>query len=186
MPVSRHLSKLAGAGLLAALAYAPLPTFAAMCDTPSADCEILSNRTYTDPNTYDYTGWNSLDLMSAGGVYPTITQTGGTVIAKQLALWNGVAYNMSGGTANNVATNLLLTTSTISGSPTSGPAQYQLFTGLTGATFSLSTTGGAGGVISNNVFGLQIVAVPEPAGVALLLGAGAIGLVWCSRRKRGA
>ena len=99
MPVSRHLSKLAG--LLAVLAFAPVPVaLAAMCDTPASDCEILSNRTYTDPNTYDYTGWNSLDLMSAGGVYPTITQTGGTVIAKQLALWNGVAYNMSGGAAN--------------------------------------------------------------------------------------
>lgn len=99
MPVSRHLSKLAG--LLAALAFAPAPAaLAAMCDTPASDCEILSNRTYTDPNTYDYTGWNSLDLMSAGGVYPTITQTGGTVIAKRLALWNGVAYNMSGGAAN--------------------------------------------------------------------------------------
>lgn len=99
MPVSRHLSKLAG--LLAVLAFAPAPAaLAAMCDTPASDCEILSNRTYTDPNTYDYTGWNSLDLMSVGGVYPTITQTGGTVIAKRLALWNGVAYNMSGGAAN--------------------------------------------------------------------------------------
>lgn len=90
-------------GILAAFVFAPTPqAFAAFasCDTPAADCEILTNRTYTDPNTYDYTNKNSIDLMTTGSTSPTITQLGGTVIAKQLALWNSVTYNMSGGTAN--------------------------------------------------------------------------------------
>ncbi len=69
-----------------------------MCDTPAADCEILYNRTYTDPNTYDYRSWNSIDLMSTAAGSPTITQLGGTVLAKRLGLWNSVTYNMSGGT----------------------------------------------------------------------------------------
>ncbi|MFC4820259.1 InlB B-repeat-containing protein [Dokdonella ginsengisoli] len=92
------------AGLLAALALAPMPPALAAyapCDTPASDCEILSDRTYTDPNTYDYTNKNTLDIMSAGGVYPTITQTGGTVVTKGLGLWNGVTWNMSGGTIND-------------------------------------------------------------------------------------
>jgi|GEM_PF-1362849 len=90
-------------GLFAAFLFVPIAqAFAAFasCDTPSADCEILTNRTYTDPNTYDYTNKNSLDLMTAGNTSPTITQLGGTVITKQLALWNSVNYNMSGGTTN--------------------------------------------------------------------------------------
>ncbi len=92
-------------------------------------------------------------------------------------------YYSSGGTSNSSATDLLLTTSTNSGSPTMGPAQYQLFSGLTGSSVTFTTTGGAGGVLSNNVFGLELVAVPEPSTVALGLGLSALGLVWAKRRR---
>jgi autotransporter-associated beta strand protein/predicted outer membrane repeat protein len=96
-----HCRRAIRIGLTAALTLAPMPAaFAAMCDTPSARCEILSDRTYTDPNTYDYTSWTALDLEAAGTTSPTITHLGGTVLAKELALWNSVRYNMSGGTAN--------------------------------------------------------------------------------------
>jgi len=89
-------------GLLAALAWAPVSTaFAAMCDTPSADCELLSDRTYTAPNTYDYTFWNAIDVGAVGSTPTvTLTQNGGTVIGKALSLENNGYYNMNGGTAN--------------------------------------------------------------------------------------
>lgn len=96
-------SKLARAGLLAALALAvATPAFAVpvTCDSPAGDCQIFYDRTYTDPNTYDYRNWSALDLYSVGGMSPKMTQTGGTVYAKQLWLSGSVSYNMSGGTAN--------------------------------------------------------------------------------------
>jgi autotransporter-associated beta strand protein/predicted outer membrane repeat protein len=94
-------SKLASAGMLAALAFAPVAEAVPVtCDTVASDCQINYNRTYTDPNTYDYRSYGALDLYSVGGGSPKITQTGGTVYAKQLFLSGSVSYDMSGGTAN--------------------------------------------------------------------------------------
>ncbi|MBS1725965.1 MAG: PEP-CTERM sorting domain-containing protein [Armatimonadetes bacterium] len=91
-------------------------------------------------------------------------------------------YYASPGSVNSGASNLLLTTSTSSASPTVGKAQYQVFHEH-GSSFTLNTFGSAAGVLSNNVFGLQIVAtpVPEPASFAVL-GLGILPLV--RRRKR--
>ncbi|MBO9663926.1 autotransporter-associated beta strand repeat-containing protein [Dokdonella sp.] len=99
-----HCRRAIRLGLSATLALVPMERALAAfapCDTPASDCEILTDRTYTDPNVYDYTNKNTLDIMSAGGVYPTITQIGGTVVTKGLGLWNGVTWNISGGTIND-------------------------------------------------------------------------------------
>jgi hypothetical protein len=96
-------------------------------------------------------------------------------------------YYRSDGRLNNVATSLLQTTSTDPLNPTIGPGQYQLFGGLTGSSFALTTGGSITTVISNNVFGLQIVEtqpVPEPETISLVLtGLGTLGTV-CLRRRR--
>lgn len=137
------------AGLCAALALAPLPAaFAAMCDTPSAHCELRADRLYTDPNTYDYTFWDSLDIGVSGNTPSvTATQNGGTVIAKAVELENSGYYNMSAGTAN-IAGDFVVTIYS-SGAVTSAATQtggtmniggnlrFSLFNGNTG-TYTLN------------------------------------------------
>lgn len=88
--------------LLLVLASAQ-PAFAQLCDTPAVLCTILSDRTYSDPNTYNYTaaGKSGVGVGAVGGnPSVTITHLGGTVIANSYALENSAYYNMSGGTAN--------------------------------------------------------------------------------------
>ena len=65
-------------------------------------------------------------------------------------------YNSDGQTSDH-ATALLMTTSTDPTNPTTGSAQYQVFSNLTDSTFTLTTSGSITNVLSNNVFGLQIV-----------------------------
>lgn len=71
-------------------------------------------------------------------------------------------YYASAGAANGGAGSLLQTTSTSSGSPTVGPAQYQVFSALAAPSFTLTQAGSVGGVLSNNLFGLHIVEVLTP------------------------
>ena len=96
-------------------------------------------------------------------------------------------YYASGGAANPSATTLLQTTSTDALSPTRGPAQYQLFSDVTGSSFTLTSKGSAYNVIANDLFGIQIVptaATPEPGSVALLVGMTSVGAgVFRKRRK---
>lgn len=76
-----------------------------------------------------------------------------------LSLNNGfrIAYYAGNGTFNSGARTLLRTTSGVSTVPTRGPGQYQLFSNLTGSSISLRTGGSIDSVLSNNIFGLQIV-----------------------------
>jgi autotransporter-associated beta strand protein len=105
-PASGHVRNRVRVGIQVALLLVPaLPqtTFAQLCDTPSATCEILGDRTYSDPNAYNYTaaGKSGVGVSAVGGnPRVTITQTGGTVIAGFYSLENKGYYNMSGGTAN--------------------------------------------------------------------------------------
>ncbi len=96
-------------------------------------------------------------------------------------------YQSDGTFGNSSATSLLLTTSTDPLNPTIGPAQYQLFSGLSGSSFTLTTGGSLTTLISNNVFGLHIVSttapVPEPSTVALLVGMSIGGIVLRRKRK---
>lgn len=66
-----------------------------------------------------------------------------------------------------------------------GAGNYYVFSGVTASSFTL-TTGDAidGGAGSNNgfVYGMQLVAVPEPSAFALI--AGAFGLSWMMLRRR--
>jgi hypothetical protein len=110
-----------------------------------------------------------------------------TTAGNTLSITNGVVtfYYRGNGTFDNTATSLLLTTSTNPASPTVGPGQYQLFSGLSGSTFTLTTGGSLNGVLSNNVFGLEIVdtsSSPEPATVLMLVGG--LGLLALARRRR--
>ncbi|MFM6062320.1 MAG: PEP-CTERM sorting domain-containing protein, partial [Microcystis panniformis] len=95
-------------------------------------------------------------------------------------------YYASAGQHNSGATALLQTTSTTSGSPTTGRAQYQLFSGLTGSSVTLTTGGAIAHTISNNIFGFQIVntaqPVPESSMIMGIVFFGG-GLFAVSRRK---
>jgi hypothetical protein len=111
-----------------------------------------------------------------------------TTATNQLSISNGTTtfYYASAGQRNSGATALLKTTSTTSGSPTTGRAQYQLFSGLTGSSVTLTTGGSINNVIANNVFGFQIVntaqPVPESSMIMGLVFFGG-GLFAVSRRK---
>lgn len=111
-----------------------------------------------------------------------------TTATDQLSISNGTTtfYYASAGQHNSGATALLQTTSTTSGSPTTGPGQYQLFSGLTGSSVTLTTGGSITHTISNNVFGFQIVntaqPVPESSMIMGLVFFGG-GLFAVSRRK---
>ncbi len=100
---------------------------------------------------------------------------------------NTTFYYEFGGTRIDTVAALVLTTSKNPLSPTSGPAQYQVFSGLSGSGFTLKTGGSVSGFISNNVAGLQIVelnSVPEPASaLSMGLGAGWICLSVIRRRR---
>jgi len=80
-------------------------------------------------------------------------------------------YYRSAGRSNVGAPRLLRTRSRDPRAPTEGPAQYQVFRGR-GESFTVTTGGSRNCVLSNNVFGLQIVragvernacAAPDPA-----------------------
>ncbi|HLH18011.1 MAG TPA: hypothetical protein VKX45_12355 [Bryobacteraceae bacterium] len=94
-------------------------------------------------------------------------------------------YYRGNGSSNSSASSLLLTASTNPGSPTVGPAQYQLFSNETLPSVTLTTGGSVHNVISNNVFGLQIVDLtsptPEPDSVLLLAG-GLSLMIFITRR----
>jgi hypothetical protein len=111
-----------------------------------------------------------------------------TTVTNQLSISYGTTtfYYASGGQFNSGATALLQTTSTTSGSPTTGRAQYQLFSGLTGSSVTLTTGGAITHTISNNIFGFQIVntaqPVPESSMIMGLVFFGG-GLFAVSRRK---
>lgn len=144
---------------------------------------------FTTPNTPN----SDTNTMYRGGVYGdsnsievSITVTGIPYSAyylyvyasadsdstSPLGIGNGTTlfYYASDGRSNSAATSLLLTTSTNNAIPTSGPGQYQLFSGLSGSSISLVTLGSISNVLSNNVFGLEIVEAPEPASFLMLVG----------------
>lgn len=66
-------------------------------------------------------------------------------------------YYRSAGKTNARAPAFLRTRSEDPRAPTEGPAQYQVFPGRAGPTLTLTTGGSRNCVLSNNVFGLQIV-----------------------------
>lgn len=88
--------------------------------------------------------------------------------ANTLSITDGVTtfYYRGDGQPLDGATSLTRTTSTDSNNPTVGRANYQVFHGLSGSSFSVSTGGSINGIVSNNIFGLQIVptlySVPRP------------------------
>lgn len=113
--------------------------------------------------------------------------SGDTAATNTLSLTNGSTtfYYRNDGTGN-APTSLVRTASTNPNAPTVGNAQYQVFSGQTGSTFTLATGGSVNNVLANSVYGVQIVAVvvPEANTFALALPAlGLIGTVLLRRRK---
>jgi hypothetical protein len=110
-----------------------------------------------------------------------------TYLTNTLSITDGTTtfYYASNGFENFYATSLLLTTSTNSASPTTGPGQYQLFANEPASSLTLTTGGAIGNVISNQVFGVQIVdeasSTPEPA--SLLMFSGGLGLLGLLARR---
>jgi len=100
----------------------------------------LTNIPYTSYDVYVYASQDS-------HLTNTLSVTDGTT----------TFYYRGAGQNNTAATSLLQTTSSDFSNPTSGPAQYQIFRGLSDSTFSLSTGGSINGVLANHVFGLQVV-----------------------------
>jgi hypothetical protein len=88
---------------------------------------------------------------------------------------------------NDAALAPLQTTSTNPLGPTAGPAQYQIFSGMTASSVTITTGGSLSNVLSNNVFGIQIVEtaapIPEPGSALMMLGALST-LVFTLRRTR--
>lgn len=140
----------------------------------TADTEVSITVNNIPYAAYDVYVYSSTDTANN----PTLSNTIGATT---------YYYGSDGTFGNSSATSLLLTTSTDPLNPTRGPAQYQLFGGLTGSSFTLTTGGSMSGIISNNVFGLHIVAaqaVPEPGSLALLIGFGIAGAGVFARRKK--
>lgn len=77
-------------------------------------------------------------------------------------------YYCSFGENYNDTTALIQTTGTDVSNPTRGAPQYQVFRGLTKSSFSLTTGGSLNGILSNNVYGLQIVSRDKSDSMALI------------------
>lgn len=105
------------------------------------------------------------------------TNTLSTTIGSQTFFYNGP------GSTNLGATGLTLSTSTNAGSPTTGLAHYQIFRGLSGASQTIQLGGSIDNVIAANIFGFQVVGIPEPSTTALTGIAGLVGVARLLRRR---
>lgn len=99
--------------------------------------------------------YSNYDVYVYADGYPTLNT---------LSISNGATtyYYRSNGSADSAASALTETTSTNPAAPTVGPGQYQVFRNLSGSSFTITTGGSISGVISNNVFGFQIVPSAPP------------------------
>jgi hypothetical protein len=136
----------------------------------------VSNIPYAAYNVYVYT--STADASSS----VSWVSDGATTYYYQ---GNGADYPGADGLPMPTVTSLVQTTSTDPLNPTFGMSQYQIFSGETGSTFTLTNGVGESNVFSNNIFGLQIVdasgsASPEPA--SFLLIAGGLGAMLAARR----
>jgi hypothetical protein len=115
---------------------------------PELCCEISVNITNIPYAQYDVYVFASADTSDGS----------------ELSITDGVStyYYSSDGDSNAGALSLLETASMTPGSPTAGQAQYQRFAHLNSSNFSLLTGGSLHQVLSNNIFGIQIVQTPEP------------------------
>ena len=135
---------------------------------PHAEVSItISNIPYA---FYDVYAYASADTFSTSTLSSTIGVT--------------TYYYAGDSRPNDVANNLLLTTSTDASNPTIGPAQYQVFRSLSGSSFTMTTAGSVDGELSANVFGLQLVAVPEPSTCAMAFVSLACGACSMWRRRK--
>ncbi len=106
----------------------------------------ITNIPYGLYDVFVYASQDTTDMTDVLGI------TGGTNADGMTTF-----YYASDGRTNDAATALLMTTSTDPSNPTVDPAQYQVFGNLTDSTFTLTTSGSISDVLSNNVFGLQII-----------------------------
>ena len=135
--------------------------------TPNAATNLLYRGELVGNNSIREVSINLSNIpFTSYDIYVYASQNAG--ITNTLSITNGITtfYYRGAGQTNDNATHLIETTSTDPSDPTSGAAQYQVFRGLTASSFDLVTGGSIGNVISNNVFGLQVVStafsVPIP------------------------
>jgi hypothetical protein len=120
-------------------------------------------------------------------VYVYASQNTGSTNTLSVSDGTTTYYYKSNGAGMTGAFGLTRVTSTDPLNPTVGNANYEVFSGKTGSSFTFTVEGSVTGTISNNLYGFQIVnAVPEPG--TLLLGGiaaacGGTG-VWFKRRKK--
>jgi hypothetical protein len=156
-----------GSGTSAVLTFSAAFAYGLFTEPTTANSD--TNALYTHGIGGDPTGCCEVSITIADIPYSEydvyVYASSDSLATNTLSVSDGATtfYYEGNGEVNAEATSLLLTTSTNPESPTAGPAQYQIFADNTSSSFTVATGGSEENVLSNNVFGVEIVQDPSPA-----------------------